>query len=55
MAQMEHIFAAWGVILSLMLVLRHRERIAREIVMAYRHCGEVGWGYHRASYWPKGE
>lgn len=48
-------FAAWGVILSLMLVLRYRRRIAGEMICAGRHCGEMGWGYHRASYWKDGE
>jgi hypothetical protein len=52
---MTQVFAVWGVFLTGALLLRYRERIIREVVMAYRHCGEVGWGYHRASYWPKGE
>ena len=42
--------SAWGVILSLMLVLRYRRWLAREWVLAYRHCGENGWGYDRRKY-----
>ncbi len=50
MNTMIQMLAAWGFILTLMLVLRYRRILAYEAVMAYRHCGEEGWGYNRRKY-----
>lgn len=49
---MTGVYIVWAVFIFGALFLRWRKRIVREIVLFARHAGEVGWGYHRASYWP---